>query len=88
MPTMRPRTWASRCCVGLPWPQYFYSELQKVNQLKHAETGSCLSVFHVLSCRTGPKYSRMQDCTDDIAPSMYDIHAAFQWGKKPAQQNG
>ena len=86
--TMRPQTRASRCCVGLPWPQHFGSELQKINQLKHAETGSCLRVSHVLSCRTCAKYSRARDCTDDIAPSMYDIHAAFQRGKKPAQPNG
>lgn len=88
MLTMRPQTWASCCCVGLPWPQHFCSELQKINQLKHAETGSCLCVFHVLNCRTGAKCSRTQDCTDDIAPSMYDIHVAFQQRKKPAQLNG
>lgn len=86
--TMRPRTWASRCCVWLPRPQRFCSELQKLNQLKHAKTGSCLCVFHVLSCGTGAKYSRTQDCADDVAPSMYDIRAAFQRGKKPAQPSG
>lgn len=54
MLTMRPWSWASRCCIGLPWPQHFLSELQEISQLKYAETGSCLHVFHVWSAELLP----------------------------------
>lgn len=62
--------------------------LQEINQLKHAETGSCLGGFMYEAAELMPSTPATQDCTDDTAPSIYDIHVPFQQQKKPAQPNG
>lgn len=83
MLTMAPR--APPHCVWLPWSFLLRAA---ENEPVKAHRNQQLPWFPCTKLQNWSQALCTQECTDDIAPSVYDIHGAFLGWKKPARPNG